>query len=98
MNNIAQILTVLKRIHPTAQELTKIKTLIACHGAWLTKKQIREATALPPNCKFDFVGLTKSGMLEAEKHEVVFKSDNLGKVMHYKTSKQGIEYLTKLIK
>jgi hypothetical protein len=98
MNNIAQILTVLKRIHPTAQELAKLKILIACHGSWLTKKQIKAATGLPSNCKFDFVGLARIGMVDAEKRDVVFPCHALGKVMHYRTSKQGIKYLTELMK
>ena len=98
MNNIAQILTVLKRIHPTGPELTKIKILMACYGVSIPKKEIHKLANMPKGRRYNFKGLVADGLLECERKTIKYKTSGHADIAHYRTSQQGIEYLTKLMK
>jgi hypothetical protein len=98
MNDIQKILNVLRNIKPTAHELTKIKILIAAHGAWIRCVDIRKAVGISRGGRINLAEIVCDDLLEISKRKYALPSGYMHSGTHYRTTKKGVEYVTNLMR
>jgi len=96
-DRIQDVLRLLRNMRPTAKEMVKVKILMAAHGMWQTRKQIRDKANMPPKKSIRFAEYIAQGLLEKQ-WQKVRKGDDSWMRNNYKTTKKGVEYLSKLMK
>lgn len=97
MSNIQSALNLIARIKPTAKELIKAKILMAAHGKWQTRKEIRDKAGMPAKKSIRFHEYIAQGLLEKQWQKVKSDKDSWMR-NNYRTTKKGVEYITGLLK
>jgi hypothetical protein len=97
-DRINDVLRLLRNIKPTAHELTKIKILMAAHGKWMRCVDIRKAANMPERGRINLAELVCDDLLEISQQKYQQPCGDLYSGTHYRTTKKGVEYLTKLMK
>ena len=97
MSDIQSALNLIARIKPTAKELIKAKILMAAHGKWQTRKEIRDKANMPAKKSIRFHEYIAAGLLEKQWQKVKSEKDTWHR-NNYRTTKKGVEYITKLLK
>lgn len=96
-DRIQDVLRLLRNMRPTAKEMIKIKILMAAHGKWQTRKEIRDKANMTPKKSIRFHEYIAQGLLEKQWQRVKGKNGSHQR-NNYKTTKKGVEYLSKLMK
>jgi hypothetical protein len=97
-DEINKVLNMLRNMRPSSKDLVKIKVLMACYDGWKSTHDIRKIAKLGLQVELRLNGLMMDDLLECERFKLLTATEKYYKRNEYRTTKKGVEYLTRLMK